>query len=95
MAARSCDQIVLSNNNPHIDILDYVHPAPGVLTILQQKERWEPVKRFCIAREMQSQFYACIDDDLFLTSDQIDSMVEGVAADPGVPHGVWGERIQH
>jgi hypothetical protein len=94
MKAESCDRIILSNNNPHIDILKYIDPAPEVLEVIQQREKWEPVKRFVIARECESEFFVCIDDDLFLTSRQIDLLVEQLRADPSVAHGICGERVQ-
>jgi hypothetical protein len=91
--SRSCGKVVLSNNNPAIDILDYVDPSPESLEIIQQKEKWEPVKRFCIAREIQSEYFVCIDDDLFLTTAQIDQLVDRMIAEPDVPHGVWGAQF--
>ena len=93
LKAGSCGRIVLSNNNPDINILEYIDPSPEVLEVIQQEERWGPVKRFCIARECESEFFVCIDDDLFLTSRQIDLLVDQVLAEPSVPHGVWGEKI--
>ncbi len=91
--ARSCGRIILSNNNPEINILNYIDPSPEVLEVVQQTERWEPVKRWCIARECGGEYFVCIDDDLFLTSKQIDMLVDQIVAEPRVPHGVWGEKI--
>lgn len=93
LEVRSCGEIILSNNNPDIDILHYVDPSPAKLKIVQQTEKWEPVKRFCIARESPAEFFVCIDDDLFLTAQQTDRLVEQLAANPAVPHGVWGAHF--
>jgi hypothetical protein len=94
LGARSCAKIVLSNNNPEIDILDYVDPSPARLTIVQQAVRWPAVKRFCIARDSGDAYFVCIDDDLFLTVQQIDALVERLAENPSVPHGVWGANVE-
>jgi hypothetical protein len=95
LASRSCEHIVLSNNNPDIDIHDHiVRDQPGRVTVVQQKEHWEPVIRFMLARDMPGDYFVCIDDDLFLTPAQIDALVDHLHADPSVPHGVWGERIK-
>lgn len=91
--ARTCGRIILSNNNPEIDILQFIDPSPDVLEVVQQSERWEPIKRWCIARECEGEFFVCIDDDLFLTTKQIDMLVGQLVADPSVPHGVWGSRM--
>jgi hypothetical protein len=90
--SRSCGRIILSNNNPKIDIQPYVDTTMQKLEIVNQTERWEAVARFCIARETPGRYFVCIDDDLFLTPMQIDALVGRLAADPSVPHGIWGER---
>jgi hypothetical protein len=95
LAARSCDHILLSNNNPDIDIFDHIaRDQPDRVKVAQQKERWEPVSRFIFARNMPDDYFVCIDDDLFLTPAQIDALVSHLHADPAVPHGVWGEHVR-
>lgn len=93
LEAQSCGRIILSNNNPNINILPYVDPSPEKLEIIQHQERWGPVMRWCIAKECDSAYFVCIDDDLFLTSRQIDMLVARLQDEPTVPHGVWGEKI--
>ncbi|MFT6583060.1 MAG: hypothetical protein ACJAU6_003510 [Alphaproteobacteria bacterium] len=91
--SRFCDRIILCNNNPEIDVLNYIDPSSRALEIIQQTEKWVAIKRFCIAKECASEYFVCIDDDLFLTPVQIDALVNALLADPAVPHGVWGENI--
>jgi hypothetical protein len=43
LQARSCARIVLSNNNPAIDINDHIALSADRLTVLQQQERWPAV----------------------------------------------------
>lgn len=93
LSARSCGSVILSNNNPKIDILKYVDLPPKQVTILQQAEHWPAVNRFCIARESGAENFVCIDDDLFLTALQIDALVARLAENPAVPHGVWGANV--
>jgi hypothetical protein len=40
LQARSCARIVLSNNNPAIDINDHIALSADRLTVLQQQEPW-------------------------------------------------------
>ena len=49
LQARSCARIVLSNNNPAIDINDHIALSADRMTVLQQQERRPAVKRFCLA----------------------------------------------
>lgn len=94
LQARCCGRLILSNNNPDIDILDFIEPDPERFEILQQTERWGAVKRFSIAREAGGEFFLCIDDDLFLTVDQIDTLFDRLRAYPAVPHGIWGAKAE-
>lgn len=94
LASRSCEWILLSNNNPDVDIHEYItRDQPSRVKVIQQSEHWEPIIRFMMARGMPSNYFVCIDDDLFLTPAQIDALVGHLHADPSTPHGVWGERI--
>ena len=93
LQARSCARIVLSNNNPAIDINDHIALSADRLTVLQQQERWPAIKWFCLAREEPAENFICIDDDLFLTAVQIDGLASRLLETPAVPHGSWGANV--
>lgn len=94
LQAQSCGRLLLSNNNPDIDIRAHLDRATERLTVLQQTEHWPAVKRFCLAREEAGDYFVCIDDDLFLTVEQIDGLVARLIAEPAVPHGIWGANVR-
>lgn len=91
--ARCCGRIILSNNHPDVNIYDYIDTDSDRLEVIQQKRRFGAVKRFTIARECEADFFFCIDDDLFLTPEQIDRLFDELIKDRSRPHGVWGLEI--
>lgn len=92
--AKSCGRIILSNNQPNIDIFDYIDEPCDLLEVIQQDQEWGPVKRHCIARECPGEYFLCIDDDVFLTPEQIDLLVNELINDPSKLHGIFGEIIR-
>ena len=85
-------RIVVSNNNPDIDLAPLLAAGPK-LTLIQQPRRFGPSKRFEIAVQDPADFFICIDDDLFLSHLQIDQLLHALVRDPRIPHGIWGERF--
>jgi LPS sulfotransferase NodH len=49
--------------------------------------------RFTVASQLDTPQVVAIDDDLFPTVEQIDTLIERARADPGRLHGIWGERL--
>ena len=49
--------------------------------------------RFTVASQLSTPLVVAIDDDLFPTVKQIDTLIERARADPGRLHGIWGERL--
>ena len=85
-------RIVVSNNNPDVD-LSLQLPGSPKLTLVQQPRRFRPWKRFDIAVHDAAEHFICIDDDLFPSHAQIDALLRALDREPQVPHGVWGERL--
>jgi hypothetical protein len=50
--------------------------------------------RVPLACRLPFDFYVAIDDDVFLTAEQIRRLAELVRAQPDRAHGVWGERLE-
>lgn len=94
-AARIGDKrVILTNNNPEIDIFRYLEPVqPAWVHVVQQPRRRLSSFRFEIAREVASPYILSLDDDLFLSPDQIVALAHAVVKNPRAPHSVWGQNI--
>ncbi|MBT5109735.1 MAG: glycosyltransferase [Rhodospirillaceae bacterium] len=94
LKADSCRRVIVSNNQPKIDIRDFLKSADDRVEIIQQDVAWGPVNRYHIARNCPGDFFVSIDDDVFLTPAQIDRLVGELVTDPSRPHGVWGQLLR-
>lgn len=92
--ARSCGRIILSNNQPALNIYDHIDAGCDLLEVVQQDQEWTPIKRYCIARECDGELFVCIDDDVFMTPDQIDRLVGELRNDRSRPHGISGQLME-
>ena len=87
------ERVIVCNNNPDVDL------APRLMTItddrlelLQQDRRRWPSHRYDIARTIDSDYFICIDDDVFPTPRQLRKLFVTLLRDPDVPVGSAGER---
>lgn len=87
-------RVVLSNNNPALDIRRFVRARDQRLQIINQPARCFPSKRYELAREEAGRWFLCIDDDTFLTPRQIRGMFGKLLAEPEAVHGVAGENFK-
>jgi len=85
--------VILSNNNPAINIFDYVVADAPSVTILQQPRRRISAQRYELAKEASSQYFVALDDDLFLSPDQIAALAKKLIEAPAMPHGIWGQNL--
>lgn len=89
-----CKEIIVSNNNPEINIFDFLERSEGQFHILQQKQRFPAAQRFQIAINSCSKYFIAIDDDLFLQPQQIELLIEHLRFNEAIPHGgPWGQKI--
>jgi hypothetical protein len=86
-------RVIVSNNNPQMRMEDWFDFNDERLELMNQKVRRLPGYRFEIARHLQEEYIICIDDDLYLRPDQILKLYTELLHNPGVPHGVWGQRF--
>ncbi|WP_431686419.1 hypothetical protein [Hahella sp. NBU794] len=86
------DKIIVSNNNPDVDLCVYIEQHPK-LRLIQQVVHYPPWIRFEFAAHEPANYFFSVDDDIFLSVEQIDLLLERLFDRPVVPHGVWGQRI--
>jgi hypothetical protein len=92
-AALKCkfvNKIVVQNNNPEIDIRDWIGVSDDRLRIVNSPVRRGAGSRWFVAREENEAYYLAIDDDVFLFPGQIARLFSNLLNDPDVPHGVHG-----
>lgn len=86
-------RVILSNNDPTVDIGAFVRQRDPRLEVIRQPVRSYPSKRYEIALQTGDEWLLCIDDDTFLTPRQVRALFEALLDDRGVPHGVAGEHF--
>jgi hypothetical protein len=52
-----------------------------------------PLSRYETARQDGAERFVLVDDDLFLSPEQVLALFRRLVADPGVPHGMFGQRF--
>jgi hypothetical protein len=87
------DTIFVSNNNPEINIYDFFKPNDARVKVLCQNSHSPPALRFDIASQIESYFFMCIDDDIFLLPYQIKTLFLQLIKNPSIPHGTYGSEI--
>lgn len=91
LESKLIDKIIVSNNNPEINIHEWVHIDSPKLELINQSSRQHCIKRFEIAAELPYEYFYCPDDDLFLTPAQTDQLLMQLMKYPHIPHGMYGQ----
>ena len=76
------DSIFVSNNNPEINIYDFLKINDTRVKVFCQKSHSPPALRFEIASQIESHFFMCIDDDIFLLPYQVRILFLGLSGFP-------------
>jgi len=84
------ERIVISNNNPDVDLEPYVPLTDPRVELVQQRRRRWPSYRYELASAHPSEYYLCIDDDVFPTPWQLRRLLTALVADPEAPRGSAG-----
>jgi hypothetical protein len=92
LLCRFVDRVVVSNNNPDVDLVPWLRLADPRLQLVQHTERRGPSYRYDVARAHPSDFYLCIDDDVFPSPWQLRHMLRALVDDPSVPRGPKGQN---
>jgi hypothetical protein len=92
-ASTSIDKVIVSNNNPDIDLREWLGRASyeAKVSLVQQPQRSICAKRFEVALNESFDAFICPDDDLFLTTAQIDALIDSLRLEPNRVHGIFGE----
>lgn len=86
-------RIIISNNNPDIDLIPFLPPEADDIELVQQPQHCLAIKRFELARNISAKCFVCIDDDIFLTQAQLMGLLEAYTCNPHIPQGVCGQVL--
>lgn len=92
-AALACSfvkEVLLSNNNPDVDVTNFVRRKDPRLRIIQQTQHHSCIKRIDLARSLNLRHCIAIDDDLYLWPGQIRRLAQALVANPSAVHGMIG-----
>ncbi len=84
------DRIIVSNNNPSVDLSPYIKYQDPRIKLIQHKVRKGPSYRYDLAQEFDSKFYICIDDDVFPSPWQLLYMFKSLLRTLTSPQGCTG-----
>jgi len=92
-AALMCDfvdKVIVSNNNPQVEIENWVKARGSRVLLIGHKFRKRCRYRWVIAAKNLRRYYIAIDDDMFVYPEQLKKLFESLIDDPNVPHGMFG-----
>jgi hypothetical protein len=90
LCCKFISKVVVSNNNPELNISDWVHLTDRRLSLLDQRENRGCGDRWRIARSENGSFFIVIDDDTFMAPRQLKILFSSLLENPEIPHGVFG-----
>lgn len=92
LRAACIDRVVVSHQNPSIDLADHGLRSDGRLIVIRSCVPRRAAFRWVVVRHLGRGATLVVDDDTILTPDQIDTLVCEARASPESPHGVVGSR---
>lgn len=90
-AVDDIDKIILSNNNPDINIEDYIKRDEYDIELINQTEHKHCIQRFEIAIKQDFEYFFCPDDDVFLSVQQMNTLIKQLKQQPEKVHGFYGQ----
>ena len=90
LRCRFIDKIIVTNNNPQIDIHNWVKIEDPRIQLINQPFRRPCGYRWILAKEEPGRYFLAIDDDLFLFPEQLRKLFYQLTQQPEVPHGLSG-----
>lgn len=93
LAVPIISKVILSNNNPEIDITQHITVSHPKFILIEQESAKPANHRFALAAEFAFDYYFCIDDDLFLSAEQIQQLLLALIKQPERVHGMYGQHV--
>jgi len=87
-----CEAVIVSNNEPSVNLRDWISISDPRLRILEQAHHRYAGIRMTIARAAPASMYLMVDDDVLLHGEQMQGLMDFLSGQPEVPHGLNGER---
>lgn len=84
------DKLVLSNHNSDIRIQDKVSIKDERLVFINQEVNRGCGYRWRVAKELDSEYFIAIDDDILLFPSQLKILFQHLIQEPEIPHGLSG-----
>ncbi len=94
LKCRFVKKIIVSNNNPEVDIHQWLTTDDSRIKIINQPARMPSGVRWHLADKEPSEYYIAIDDDLLIYPKQLKGLFECLIREPEIPHGLFGSNIQ-
>ena len=91
LCAPSVRRVVVSNNDPSVDLGAHVSIDDPRLEIRDAPARRGPLTRYLLARDVGARRFVSVDDDLFLHPSQLEALIGHLRERPEVPHGFYGQ----
>jgi glycosyltransferase involved in cell wall biosynthesis len=94
MAADLIAKIILIDNAPDHEIHDAPYLTDPKVEYRRMGYNAGAGYRVALASDLRCDVVACLDDDIFLSPDQIDALARSAFQHPSRLHGVWGQRVE-
>ena len=95
LACEFIDHVIVTNNNPDIDLRPYLGRAGDRLTLVQQTEKRPPAWRYEIAAQHPDyNWFISLDDDVFPFPKQLGLVITGLLENPIAPAGCFAEYFE-
>ncbi|MFT7529860.1 MAG: hypothetical protein ACI9FD_000863 [Gammaproteobacteria bacterium] len=89
------ERVIVSNNNPDLDISNFLPPNSDRFELIQHKKRRWPSLRYNIAQNYTGEYFICIDDDVFPSPWQLRALFLAFLSRPNIPHGSAGQNFRN
>ncbi len=94
LKCRFVKKIIISNNNPKVDIHQWVSIKDPRINLINQPAKMPPGLRWFLAWKEPSDYYIAIDDDLLIYPRQLRGLFDRLIKQPDIPHGLFGSRLK-
>lgn len=93
LATPAISRVILKNNYPGHCMKTWLPFRHERLEVIEQEQETNLLCRYTIAKDSGADQFVFIDDDIFLTPEQIEHLCTEYLADPTAPHGMFGQRL--